>query len=179
MLTICLHLPRRTVKLDQTVQTVSGPIGCARFPVRPVHRGLFETPLLRIEAGFTLLELLVVVAIIGLLTAYVGPRVLSHLGKSEATVARAQVDAFSKALDAYRIDVGRYPTTEQGLSALATAPANEPKWHGPYLGKSVPDDPWGRPYIYKSPGASREYEIISYGKDGKPGGATEDADIVY
>ena len=103
-------------------------------------------------AGFTLLELLVVVAIIGLLSAYVGPRVLSHLGRSETAVAKAQVDAFAKALDTYRLDVGRYPSTEQGLAALVAAPATETRWRGPYLGKAVPNDPWGKPYIYRSPG---------------------------
>ena len=131
------------------------------------------------SAGFTLLELLVVVAIIGLLAAYVGPRVLSHLGKSEATVAKAQVDAFGRALDAYRLDIGRYPTTDQGLAALVTAPVDEPKWRGPYMGKSIPDDPWGRPYIFQSPATTRDFAIISYGKDGKPGGTGDDADIVY
>lgn len=131
------------------------------------------------SAGFTLLELLVVVAIIGLLSAYVGPRVLSHLGKSEATVARAQLDAFVKALDAYRLDVGRYPTTEQGLSALTTSPPGETRWRGPYLGKAVPADPWGRSYIYRSPAATREFEIVSLGKDGSPGGSGEDADLTY
>jgi len=130
-------------------------------------------------SGFTLLELLVVVAIIGLLAAYVGPRVLSHVGKSEVTVARAQLDAFGKALDAYRLDMGQYPTTEQGLAVLVIAPASDPKWRGPYLGKAIPNDPWSRPYQYRSPGTGREFEILSYGKDGSPGGAAEDADIMY
>ena len=128
-------------------------------------------------AGFTLLELLVVVAIIGLLSAYVGPRVLSHLGRSETAVAKAQVDAFAKALDTYRLDVGRYPTTEQGLAALVAAPATETRWRGPYLGKAVPNDPWGKPYIYRSPGTNKDFEVISYGKDGSPGGSADDADI--
>jgi general secretion pathway protein G len=129
------------------------------------------------STGFTLLELLVVVAIIGLLAAFVGPKVLSNLGKSETTVARAQMEAFVKALDIYRIDVGRYPDSQQGLAALVTAPANEPKWRGPYLANAVPNDPWGRPYIYSSPGAIREFEIQSYGKDGVTGGDGENADI--
>lgn len=133
----------------------------------------------RFAPGFTLLELLIVVAIIGLLTAYVGPRVLSSLSKSEVTVAQAQIEAFQKALDAYRIDVGRYPSTEQGLSALVTAPANEARWRGPYLAKAVPNDPWGRPYLYRSPAAGKELEIVSYGKDGTPGGTADDADIVH
>jgi len=128
--------------------------------------------------GFTLLELLVVIAIIGLLAAYVGPRYFAQLGKSETTTAKAQIDAFSKALDAYRIDTGRYPTTEQGLNALLTAPAGATKWNGPYLSKAVPPDPWGRAYLYRAPGGSgRDYEISSYGKDGVPGGTGDDADL--
>jgi len=130
------------------------------------------------QRGFTLLELLVVIAIIGLLAAYVGPRYFSQIGKSETTVAKAQVDAFSKALDTYRLDTGRFPTTEQGLGALITAPAGATKWNGPYLGKSVPNDPWGRTYIYRAPGANgRDYEVLSYGKDGVPGGSGDDADV--
>lgn len=128
-------------------------------------------------AGFTLLELLVVVAIIGLLSAYVGPRVLSHLGRSETAVAKAQVDAFSKALDTYRLDVGRYPSTEQGLAALVVKPNNEPKWAGPYLKKAPPPDAWGQPYQYKSPGEHGELDLFSFGRDGRPGGSGEDADI--
>ena len=132
---------------------------------------------MRRPAGFTLLELLVVVAIIGLLSAYVGPRVLSHVGRSESAVAKAQIESFTKALDTYRLDVGRYPTSEQGLAVLMAAPGNEPRWRGPYLGKAVPNDPWGRPYVYRSPGAGKEYEILSYGKDGAPGGSADDADV--
>ncbi len=128
--------------------------------------------------GFTLLELLVVIVIIGLLAAYVGPKYFSQLGKSEVTVAKAQIEAFEKALDTYRLDVGRYPTTEEGLAALLAAPATAgAKWNGPYLKKGVPPDPWGRPYQYKAPGAKAEYDIISLGKDGQPGGEGENADI--
>lgn len=126
------------------------------------------------QLGFTLLELLVVVAIIGLLAAYVGPRYFSQLGKSETTVAKAQIEAFTKALDQYRLDTGRYPTTEQGLSVLVAKPASDKKWNGPYLSKDVPNDPWGNPYRYRNPGTKGEYEILSYGKDGLPGG-TDDA----
>lgn len=129
--------------------------------------------------GFTLLELLVVVAIIGLLAAYVGPRYFSQLGKSETAVAKAQIDAFAKALDQYRLDVGRFPTTEQGLAALMATPDGNKKWNGPYLSKDVPLDPWGNAYHYRSPGPKREYEILSYGKDGVPGGSAEDADITH
>ncbi|GAB3244581.1 type II secretion system major pseudopilin GspG [Chitinimonas naiadis] len=127
-------------------------------------------------AGFTLLELLVVVAIIGLLAAYVGPRYFSQIGKSEQTVARAQVEAFSKALDAYRVDVGSYPATEQGLGALVTRPAELSKWNGPYMPKTIPLDPWGHAYLYRALSPT-EYDLLSYGKDGTPGGSGDDADI--
>lgn len=130
------------------------------------------------RTGFTLLELLVVIAIIGLLAAYVGPRYFSQIGKSEVTTAKAQIDAFSKALDTYRLDTGRFPTTEQGLGALLAAPAGTAKWNGPYLGKAVPADPWGRAYVYRAPGSNgRDYELTSYGKDGVPGGSGDDADL--
>ena len=124
-----------------------------------------------------MLELLVVVTIIGLLAAYVGPKYFSQLGKSEQGVAKAQIEAFARALDTYRLDVGRYPSTEEGLNALLTRPANVTKWNGPYLQKAVPLDPWGRPYIYRSPGANGDFDIISYGKDGQPGGTGDAADV--
>lgn len=127
--------------------------------------------------GFTLLELLVVIVIIGLLAAYVGPKYFSQLGKSEITVAKAQIEAFEKALDAFRLDVGRYPTTDEGLAALLVKPATAAKWNGPYLKKNVPQDPWGHAYIYRAPGSKGEYDIVSYGKDGQPGGNGDDADI--
>ncbi len=133
----------------------------------------------RRSAGFTLLELLVVIVIIGLLAAYVGPKYLSQVGKSEVAVAKTQMDSFQKSLDAYRLDVGRYPSTEEGLAALMTAPPTAgTKWAGPYLSKALPQDPWGNPYAYRAPGAKAEYEIISTGKDGQPGGTGENADIV-
>ncbi len=128
--------------------------------------------------GFTLLELLVVIVIIGLLAAYVGPKYFSQLGKSEVTVAKAQIDAFDKSLDTYRLDVGRYPSTEEGLNALMVAPPSAgAKWNGPYLKKGVPQDPWGRVYQYRSPGSKADYEILSLGKDGQPGGTGDNADI--
>lgn len=127
--------------------------------------------------GFTLLELLVVMVIIGLLASYVGPKFFSQVGKSEIKAARAQIDALEKALDQYRLDVGRYPTTEQGLAALVERPAGEQKWSGPYLKKAVPNDPWGRPYVYRQPGERGEYDLLSLGKDGQPGGTGEAEDI--
>lgn len=127
--------------------------------------------------GFTLLELLVVVAILGLLVGYVAPRYFGQLGKSEVTTARAQVEALGTALDQYRLDTGHYPTTELGLGALLDRPQNEPKWNGPYLKKAVPLDPWGKPYMYKAPGERGDYDLVSLGKDGQPGGSGENADI--
>lgn len=129
------------------------------------------------QAGFTLLELLVVMVIIGLLTSYVAPRYFSQVGKSEIKATRAQIDALEKALDQYRLDTGHYPSTEQGLTALNAAPANEPKWEGPYLKREVPLDPWGKPYNYKQPGDHAEIDLYSYGKDGQAGGSGENADI--
>jgi len=127
--------------------------------------------------GFTLLELLVVIVIIGLLAGYVAPKYFSQVGKSEIQVAKAQIDAFEKALDQYRLDVRRYPSTEQGLNALVERPGNEAQWNGPYLRKAVPLDPWGRPYTYRAPGTKSDFELASFGKDGQPGGSGENADI--
>jgi len=128
--------------------------------------------------GFTLLELLVVMVIIGLLAGYVGPKFFGQIGKSEVKAARAQIDALTKSLDQYRIDVGRYPSTEQGLAVLVARPGDEPKWAGPYLSKAVPKDPWGHDYQYRSPGEHGDYDLLSWGRDGRPGGEGEDADLV-
>lgn len=134
------------------------------------------SPALR-QRAFTLLELLVVMVIIGLLAGYVAPRYFGQIGKSEVKVARAQLDALEKALDQYRLDVGHYPSAEQGLSALVTRPANEARWSGPYLRKGVPLDPWGRTYVYRFPGERGEFDLLSLGRDGQPGGSGEDEDI--
>lgn len=131
----------------------------------------------RKPAGFTLLELLVVMVIIGLLVGYVGPKYFAQVGKSEVKSARAQINALEKALDQYRLDTGHYPSTEQGLVALFAKPSSETRWDGPYLKKAVPQDPWGKPYQYKSPGEHGEIDLYSYGKDGQPGGTDESADI--
>ena len=129
--------------------------------------------------GFTLLELLVVVVIIGLLVAYVGPKYFGQIGKSETVAARAQIEAFEKALDTFRLDVGRYPSADEGLAALIMRPESAGNaWNGPYLKKGIPPDPWGRPYNYRVPGTrGNDYDIMSLGKDGQPGGSAERADV--
>jgi general secretion pathway protein G len=131
----------------------------------------------KVARGFTLLELLVVLVILGLLVGIVAPRFFGQVGKSETKVATAQIRALEDALDQYRLDVGRYPTTEQGLAALNAQPAGEARWKGPYLKKAVPADPWGNPYQYRSPGERGEIDLLSFGKDGQPGGTGEAADI--
>jgi general secretion pathway protein G len=127
--------------------------------------------------GFTLIELLVVVAIIGLLAAYVGPKYFTQIGKSEQAVARSQVEAFHRALAAYRLDVGGFPSNEEGLRALVARPNGVPRWNGPYLDRTPPLDPWGRPYIYRMPGAAGDYDLLSLGRDGQPGGTGDAADV--
>lgn len=127
--------------------------------------------------GFTLLELLVVIVIIGLLAGLVAPRYFGQVSKSNTQVAHAQIDLLHKALDQYRLDVGSYPSTELGLAALNTRPQGLERWAGPYLEKAIPLDPWGANYIYKSPGEHGEYDLLSLGKDGQPGGEGENADV--
>lgn len=138
---------------------------------------LMEGTASRSTRGFTLLELLVVMVIIGLLAGYVGPKYFSQIGKSEIKVARAQIDALGKALDQFRLDNGHYPSTEQGLASLVARPANEARWDGPYLQKGVPPDPWGNAYVFVMPGEHGEYDLLSFGKDGQPGGEGEAGDI--
>lgn len=130
------------------------------------------------HSGFTLLELLVVLVIIGLLVGYVGPKYFAQLGKSEVKAAKAQMNALRKALDVYRLDNGSYPDQQQGLEALMTAPPGSTRWQGPYLQKAVPNDPWGHAYVYRIPGEKSELDIISFGADGRVGGTDENADIV-
>jgi general secretion pathway protein G len=142
-----------------------------------------RTPALRRRrGGFTLVEILVVIAVIVVLAAIVAPKVFRRAGSANDTAARAQIEMLASALDAYRLDNGRYPTTAQGLAALWEEPTLEPRptnWGGPYTREAVPLDPWGNPYVYLSPGEVNErgYDIISYGADGQPGGEGEDADV--
>lgn len=128
--------------------------------------------------GFTLLELLVVMVIIGLLAGFVAPRYFAQVGKSRVKAARAQIDAIDKALEQFRLDVGRLPTTEEGLAALNVAPQGMTNWDGPYLKKDVPLDPWGHAYLYTQPGTHQnDFDVMSYGRDGRPGGSGEDEDL--
>ena len=130
------------------------------------------------DAGFTLVEMLVVITIIGMIMALVGPRVLNYLSESKAKAAKIQIESFSSALDLYYLDLGRYPTSNEGLAGL-TRSNNQAGWNGPYLrGGVVPNDPWGHGYVYRSPGANAPYEIISLGSDGQEGGSGTAADIV-
>lgn len=172
-------------------------MGGARLPPVPLHnlpprgepmsgdRRSSQTPRLpsarrpASEAGITLIELLVVVTIIALFAALVGPRLFKHVGKSRAVAAHAQIESFQTALGAYKLDTGTFPTTQQGLEALRTKPADVQRWDGPYLPQDIPFDPWGHPYVYKFPGDhGDEPDIISLGADGRPGGEGEDADIL-
>ena len=126
--------------------------------------------------GFTLIELLVVMVILGLLAALVGPRLFGHVGAANQKAAKTQIEMLGQALDAFRLDVGRYPSTSEGLNALVANPGVE-GWNGPYLKKGLPNDPWKRPYIYQSPGEHGDYDIVSNGGDGAPGGEGENKDV--
>jgi len=130
------------------------------------------------EAGFTLVEMLVVIAIIGLIMGLVGPRVLNSLGESKVKAAKLQIESFSSSLDLFYLDVGRYPTASEGLVALAQRPGNASIWNGPYLKTgTVPTDPWGHIYLYRAPAERGPYEIVSLGSDGQEGGTGTAADI--
>lgn len=129
--------------------------------------------------GFTLLELLVVVLIIGMLTGIVAPRLMGQIERSEATAARAQIDAFGKALEAFRIDMGRYPTDAEGLRVLVDPPSDKARWRGPYLKNGVPSDPWGSAYLYRARSdRGRDFDLLSLGPDRAAGGTGPDADVV-
>lgn len=129
------------------------------------------------SAGFTLIELMIVLFILGLLAALVAPRLMGRVGKAKQKTAQAQIQMLATALDLYHLDVGRYPTEEEGLRSLYAKPESLDAWSGPYLDKAVPKDPWGRDYVYKCPGEHGPYDLYSMGADGQPGGEGENADI--
>lgn len=130
------------------------------------------------QAGFTLIEIMVVMAIIAMLAAMVGPRLIGSQAKAQKQAARAQIEMFGTALDMFRLDVGRYPTSQEGLQALRQPVGGTSRWDGPYLQKEVPNDPWDNPYVYRSPGqGGRPYDLASYGPDGAPGGEGDGADV--
>jgi general secretion pathway protein G len=131
------------------------------------------------RAGFTLIEIIVVVVIIAVLATLIAPNIFRNLSNAKTTTAKAQIETLGAALDAFRLDVGRYPTSAEGLDALNTQPAGVAGWHGPYLKKRIPPDPWGHPYVFKSPGEvnPHDYDLLSYGSDGQPGGDGDAADI--
>jgi general secretion pathway protein G len=130
------------------------------------------------KKGFTLIEILVVIIIIGMLAALVGPKLFGKVSGAKQKTAKAQIELFGTALDAYRLDTGKYPTSEEGLKALREKPSGADNWQGPYLPKEIPADPWGNPYVYRSPGEHGEYDLIAYGLDKTEGGEGENEDIV-
>jgi general secretion pathway protein G len=137
-----------------------------------------EEKVRRRECGFTLIEILIVIIIIGMLAALVGPKLFGKVSAAKLKAAKAQIELFGTALDAFRLDVGRYPTTEEGLKALREMPSGVTGWQGPYLPKEIPADPWARAYVYKSPGDHGDYDLFSYGLDGSEGGQGENQDVV-
>lgn len=131
------------------------------------------------KGGFTLLELLIVMLIIGLLAAFVAPRMIGKVGKSKQTIAKAQIESLCTAIETYKLDTDRYPAQEEGLNALVSSPGEAANWNGPYLSKrKVPKDPWGNEYVYTYPGNNGDYDIVAYGADGQEGGEGENADVV-
>jgi general secretion pathway protein G len=129
------------------------------------------------EKGITLIELLVVMVIIAMFATIVGQRLFRNVEKARQTTAKAQISEFESVLDAYKLDVGRYPNSDEGLQALRTKPGNSDRWDGPYLKKDIPLDPWQRPYVYKFPGQHGDFDLYSLGADGQEGGEGENADV--
>ena len=150
---------------------------CGNFSNRRYKKSLINPKLRLLEGGFTLIELLVVLVILSLLAALVGPTLVERLKPAKRTAAQAQIEEFVAALDNYYVDVGRYPTTAEGLQALLEKPASAKKWNGPYLKKEIPLDPWENPFVYRCPGQHGAYDLLSYGADGKEGGEGENADV--
>ncbi|MFH2047498.1 MAG: type II secretion system major pseudopilin GspG [Pseudomonadota bacterium] len=146
---------------------------------RSRSQGDIITRLLTIKCrrGFTLVEMMVVMVMIALLAALVGPRLFSKVGKGKQSSASAQIELLGQSLDLFRLDVGRYPTTQEGLNALVVNPGIE-NWDGPYPKKSIPNDPWGKPYHYESPGSHGDYDLFTYGREDAPGGEGEDKDVL-
>ena len=134
----------------------------------------------RRQAGFTLIEIMVVMVIIGLLMALVGPNLIGRSEKAKVQAAAMQIERLGTVLDTFRLDVGRYPTTQEGLQVLVQRPMGVDRWDGPYINKGIPKDPWDRPYIYRSPGeAGRPYDLYSLGRTGQPGGGTGDTAAIF
>jgi len=151
---------------------VARPVAVSR---RPFKRSVHQIS----EAGFTLVEMLVVLGIIALIAALVGPQLIKYLGKAKSETAAVQVGNLTSALEVYYLDNGHYPTTQEGLGALLHAPQDAKRWNGPYLRKAEGlVDPWGRPYLYKAPGAHGDFDVLSYGRDGLAGGTGDDRDVV-
>jgi general secretion pathway protein G len=161
-----------TVGLADEIYIFALPKG---YNMSMVDKGTMRT--FRCTGGFTLVELLVVIVILGLLAALVGPRLFPKVGKGKQAAARAQIELLGQALDQFSLDTGSYPTSGEGLNALLTNPGSD-DWDGPYLKKGIPLDPWKRPYYYQSPGTNRDYDLYSYGRDGSPGGEKESKDIL-
>ena len=167
--------------MDQSTTLLHCATTCTKARVRPESRNAPGNGQHVVSAagkkGFTLVELLVVMAIIALLASLVGPQLFPKLGKGKQSAAKAQIELLGQALDQFRLDVGRYPTTQEGLNALQVNPGIG-NWEGPYLKKGLPNDPWARPYNYQCPGTNGEYDLFSYGRDGAAGGEGEDKDVM-
>lgn len=173
------------MRVPSNVRVVAPTGPCGRLPGVSRRRTAWRAlpTLRRATVGFTLIEILVVIVIIAVLATLVAPNVFRHVGAARDATARSQIEMLGAALDAYRLDNGRYPTSEQGLAALWTRPTRDPvpsNWRGPYLRKEVPADPWDRPYVYRVPGteSGTGYDLLSYGGDGQAGGTGDDADLL-